>query len=371
MQVPREDTADFPEFVREALGAARIQRLADLEGRVGELHALTVDTDTTEIVLVPMTERTARTWQQLAEGRGEDWVFIKTTDGQTVLAVDEPSDRAQDDPAAAVVFPEIHTRLVSWWLVHAWRTVDLFQDTLESLRRWRITSTAVTARALIEEAACFAYEATKLTDAWQTVKTNQTEGIARVSAVRAALSPELNQAGFGSRTKELSGKIQATNVLTYTQKLIKTTGDARFGQWYDWLSDAAHPAFGARIALASPVLGHDSKAVMVRHYARSPLVLKNSRGERTALENPIALYTADALVACGVVLCGLLNQTLATVDDFGLTTKAATFTRRTYWRDFKPVRGSRACPCGRGKWSMCPHSWNRPAPSLSIPHTGQ
>jgi hypothetical protein len=31
------------------------------------------------------------------------------------------------DQAAAVIYPELHTRLVSWWLVHAWRGVDLLR----------------------------------------------------------------------------------------------------------------------------------------------------------------------------------------------------------------------------------------------------
>jgi hypothetical protein len=119
VQAPLDDAATFPEFIVKTLGATRIRQLVDLEGRVRELDELTAGAGTTEIVLIPLTDRKARTWRRLAEERGEDWVFVRSSDGATVLAVDEPSELAHDDPAAAVVFPELHTRLVSWWLVHA------------------------------------------------------------------------------------------------------------------------------------------------------------------------------------------------------------------------------------------------------------
>lgn len=45
----------FPDFIEETLGSTRIQQLASLEGRIGDLHRLTVDAGTTEITLVPMT----------------------------------------------------------------------------------------------------------------------------------------------------------------------------------------------------------------------------------------------------------------------------------------------------------------------------
>jgi hypothetical protein len=72
------------------------------------------------------------------------------------------------------------------------------------------------------------------------------------------------------------------------------------------------------------------------------------------------------LIAAGTYMLNLLEDGLAVVDDFGLTTAAATLTRLRYWRDFHPTRGSRACPCGRGKWSTCGHHWGSQIPT---PHT--
>ncbi|MFI7289777.1 hypothetical protein ACIBRY_24475 [Streptomyces anulatus] len=63
-----------------------------------------------------------------------------------------------------------------------------------------------------------------------------------------------------------------------------------------------------------------------------------------------------------VLLKAGFGSWMALVDDFGLTTAAATLTRRTYWRAFHPTRGSRACPRGRGKWSACGHRWGAVRP---------
>ena len=85
------------------------------------------------------------------------------------------------------------------------------------------------------------------------------------------------------------------------KKLTKMTHDERFTDWYDWLSDAAHPALGARIAFASPPSVHDSGAVMTRWYARAPLSQEGG-GKREPLEPTIALTVADALIAAGSVI---------------------------------------------------------------------
>jgi hypothetical protein len=261
-------------------------------------------------------------------------------------------------------------RLVSWWLVHAWRGVDLLADTLENLWQWRITSGAVTARALVEEAGSLTDEARRLADGWSAGKGAPPDRLKQPETVRKALAPVLLQAAFGSRMKGSHQKTQATNVLTLVQKLSKVTADGRFAEWYDRLSDAAHPAFGARIAFASPPLMHDSGAVVVRFYARSPMAMHD--GEvRQLLEPTIAFTVADALIASGEVICRLLEQALVLVDDVGLTTAAATLTRRPYWRNLAPARGNRACPCGRGRWSECRHRWGQPAPALNVPRTAR
>jgi len=107
--------------------------------------------------------------------------------------------------------------------------------------------------------------------------------------------------------------------------------------------------------------------VLLRFYARRPVLVY--AGTKVGTDFTIAHTAADALIACGTIGADFLDQALFLVDDFGLTTQAATLTRRWYWRDFIPVRGSRACPCGRGKWSGCGHWWGHPAPTLTVPKT--
>lgn len=293
---------------------------------------------------------------------------MASADGTTVLALDEPSEDGTRDMAAAVVYPELHTRLVSWWLVHAWRCIDLLEDTLDNLSRWRISSGAVTARAVVEEAGALVDEAHKLAEAWRIGKSTPPDTFKRPETVRGLLDPVLLHAGLGTRLSTSGGKLPATNVLTLVKKLVKATGDSRFTEWYDWLSDAAHPAFGARIAFASQPMVHESGAVSVRYYARSPLSLKGG-GKSQQIEPTIAFKIADSVIASGSVITGVLDRSLALVDDVGLTTAAATLTRRTYWRNFSPVRGSRPCPCGRGKWSHCGHRWGAPVPEVMSPES--
>lgn len=360
----------FPDPIAKALGAARTDELEELRQDVGELGKRIVDVYTTDVLLIPLKPEKVPEWKRIARQEGETWVFVGSTDGVPVLALDEPSETGMRDHAAAVIYPELHMRLVSWWLVHAWRAVDLLEDTLDNLHRWRVTSGAVTARALVEEAGALAEEAKKIAASWSTAKNEQANVIGRPAAVREALAPILLQAGMGSRLKGSAASLQATNVLTLVQKLSRETGDVRFIKWYDWLSDSAHPAFGARIAFSTPPLLHESKATMLRYYSRSPMSL-DSESDSEPLEPTIAFYIADALMASGKVILETLDQILVVIDDFGLTTAAATLTRRSYWRNFQPTRGSRMCPCGRGKWSQCRHHWGESAPELRLPKTGR
>jgi len=356
----------FEEWTAKAFGLERMKALDTLREGVVSLDEQSREAGTLDVTLVPLHGTQAKNWVSTARARDEAWAYLASADKTTILAIDEVTMAGDADHSAAVVYPEIHMRLVSWWLVHAWRSVDLLQDTLDSLGNWRITSSAVTARAVIEEAGCLADEAIKLTSAWSTAKSISAVGFTRALAVRESLIPMINQAAFGSRLKRSPTKAQATNVLTYVKKLASATKNEQYAKWYDWLSDAAHPAFGARIALGASPLAHESGAVVVRYYARSPMHLESASGEKIDLPSTIALDAADATIAAGTVICSLLQQALRVVDDVGLTTAASTYTTRQYWRDFKPVRGSRQCPCGRGKWGQCGHRWGSPAPNVVI-----
>lgn len=326
---------NFAPGVIAALGESRCISLRVLNERLADLHALSADASTTEILLTPMSRVAAQRWEALGRTRHEDWVFLESSDRATVYAVDEPSEAGSVQWVEAVIYPELHTRFVSWWLCHAWRTADLLEDTLENISRWRITSAAVTARALIEDVGCLLYESRKLASAWKVGKTSAEDPVKRAEVVRNALHPVLTQAGFGSRMKGSDPRLQAINVCTYVDKLAQASGQGLFKLWYDWLSDAAHPAFGSRIGFSSEPVVHDSGALTQRYYARAPLVLQRGNSH-----TPLAYLIAQQA--------------------------AATLTRRTYWRNHVPVSGSRPCPYGRGKWSRCGHRWGQPAPEITL-----
>lgn len=357
------------------LGEARCFELADLGLRVGTLQDLIDDAGTVEMVSPLMPASTANSWARSA-GAHEHWVAASTADGDFV-AMDEVTPEGEGRAFEAVFFPELHSRLVAWWLVHAWRSADLIEDTLRALAEWRIPTAAVTGRALLEEAGALVYEARRIFPVWKEIKSSQEDADQRAGLARETLGPVLLAAGMGTRLPGVSEKSKATNVLTYISGLQRATGDDRFTKWYDWLSDAAHPAFGARIALSSPPMAHDSRAMIIRFHARDPQVRSRVARDGTPvpgtdepLRNEIADYLAESLITTGNVVLDVLNQSLVLVDDFGLTTEASLLTRRSIWRGFRPVRGSRQCPCGRGKWAACGHRWGEPAPTLEIPQTG-
>jgi hypothetical protein len=345
-----------------------VDQLLELRDRVAGLASLTADAGTQDVVTVPLTRDQSARFIKGESSRDELWAHILGTDGTVLAAVDEVSALGERDPEASAIYPELHMRLISWWLVHAWRAVDLLEDSLSNLRSWRITTAAVTCRALLEEVGCLVDEARSIADAWGKVKLQDPGSPA---AVRTPLLRILNKVTLSTRITGAPEVAKATNVLTYVQHLARFASDDRILNWYDWLSDAAHPAFGARIALASPPMRHSSGALIVRSYGRSPMFLVDSSGNREQLDHDIAEMCCDTLITSGRIATEVLDQALAVVDDFGLTTRASSLTRRWYWRDFLPANGNRPCPCGRGAWARCGHFWGRPGPKLEIAETAR
>ncbi|KQY41874.1 hypothetical protein [Cellulomonas sp. Root137] len=351
----------------EALGAERFDALRHVRDWVVAQRALIDSAETTVVTLSPLTGGKARALQQGVQLRGGEWRYVTSTDG-AMFAIDEPSPLARRDPAGAVFYPELHSRLVAWWLVHAWRVTDLLDATSRDLQEWRISTAAISARALLEETGCFLYELRALDAAWSKVK-SATSGMLpfeRAIDVRAELAPVLFKAVFGSRMAGVSERRQATSVLTYIQKLAKAVDKPEVSSWYDWLSDAAHPAAGARIALSSQPVVHESGAVALQFLARRPVSPRRADELVGGTDFRIAHVSADAARLCGSLVSEVLEHGLWLVDDFGLTTSAATLTLRRYWRDLVPVKGSRQCPCGRGTAADCGHRWGGDVRALNL-----
>lgn len=60
------------------------------------------------------------------------------------------------------------------------------------------------------------------------------------------------------------------------------------------------------------------------------------------------MMAAEAMASAGERIVDILAGALAIVDDFGLTTDAASYTERTYWRDYHRVRWVTGLPVRRG-----------------------
>jgi len=102
-----------------ALGAARTRALDELASRIERWLALTADAETNEILLHPLTGPAVTKWRRIAEQSKETWAAATLTDGATVLATPEVSETGERSVPEALIYPELHTRLVSWWLIHA------------------------------------------------------------------------------------------------------------------------------------------------------------------------------------------------------------------------------------------------------------
>ena len=349
---------------RIALGYRRAASIDQLYSGLNELDALAGNAATVDMHLLPVSrEKFEKLKLYTFRKPQESWLFARDDAKDIYICVDDASSGIDSSNVfAAIFFPELHTRLVSWWLVHAWRFMDLTDATLDGLREWRITISAVASRALIEEVGCLLYEAKQIAEGWRKAKSLPAKG--RPQQVRDLLHPLLAQTAFGSRgVAEVRGLRPATNVQTYVDKLAKASGEMEFLRWYAWLSNAAHPAVGSRIAYASQPLVHETDTVVRRRFTRRPTSIQ---GKTEGLDFLIAHQSADATISAVKVGLPLLWKALEIVDDVGLTTHAATFTEQIYWRNLKPVRGNRWCPCGKGRWKSCQHDWGSPAPEISI-----
>ena len=230
----------------DALGAKRIVELAALSPLVEALNRLIADAafiDVDSNIIPPL--KAVELQRAANQSADANWACIGFTDG-TYLCVDEVrSTVARDKPVEAVLFPQLHMQLVSWWLLHAWRFTELVDGCLLNLNYWNLNTAAILSRALIEEVGCLLYETRTIHSNWSTAKSLPRDD--RPLQVRRILHPLLLQFKLGSRGLDLPGIKPAINVLTYVQKLAKELGSASLEEDYSWLSDAAHPAIGSRI----------------------------------------------------------------------------------------------------------------------------
>ena len=352
---------DRPITPTQALGASSFEKLANLDLLIDPLRLLTQDVEHVEIDSQPIPPAQAFALMEAAgENPQESWSCCGLASGKW-LCIDRVTKNISKVDVAAVVLPQLHTQLISWWLMHAWRFVELGTACSHSLKSWNINVASILARSIIEEVGCLFDEAKEIAEKWSDFKQRHADA----TEIRNSLAQQLASYKSAHRGLDVLKTSEAKNVMTYVDKLEKGSGlDGLRSHYYTWLSNGAHPAVGSRVAYLGPILTNPNEVVRF---------LRNSRGPRgvgdptdgSGMGYAIAQLAADALIDVGEVGCALLWQSLRLVDDFGLTTKAYRFTDYLYWRKLRHLSSERNCPCGCGKWTSNQHSWRKPAPAIS------
>jgi hypothetical protein len=258
----------------------------------------------------------------------EDWVFAESTN-DSVLAYDQPSERGLSDPMAAVAYPELASRLWAWWITHAWRVTELAHETTRAIEQWSMAVSFTLARALLEEVASLAYEGDQLIRVWQTAKQVPATHT-RPAEVRRIINLTLLKAFRGSRISTVPEVLKAVNVMTMVNRFEKMTGLSKVGYWYEWLSEASHPAYAAPTTYASVLMRHETGAVSNAAYSLHPSITE-SDGELPIINNQMRM-SAECVIACVNSFLVLGPQVEAMVRDFELTTDARSLTRTRYVR---------------------------------------
>ncbi|MGV6990092.1 hypothetical protein ACUY3U_01210 [Gordonia amicalis] len=347
----------------EALGVERYESLRNVLSESLQSASRTSDAVVNELSIAEFSEKEFKDLQFEHARTGEQWAYLRLTSGNYVAVDQVPHSFDPENIAAAVIFPAIHSRLVAWWLVHNWRIQEFMECAASSLLDdWNPSVSAVSARGLLEQVGCLFYEVSIVEEAWREAKALPSDN--RESRIHARFNPLLFQLAFASRGLPTSQALRpATNVQTYVDKLARFTDDERYHAWYNWLSNAAHPAVGSRIVYATQPLVHKHSRLMRRRFSRLPTSIRqNCDVGLTVVHN-----AADATVELYRISSHLLDFGLRIVDDFCLTTASANLTTGSSWRQLVPVRGNRLCPCGNGKWRSCGHRWGAAAPTLPKP----
>lgn len=363
---------------QRALGDDRVQALLQLAPRIDELNRLTLNVNTVDMLIQPLTESQLPLLLSFASSRPtENWRAVKLATGQYLALQGVPRSLNDAQLLDAFFYPELHTRLLVWWLSHAWRVIELATATLQNLHNWDITLAALTSRGLIEQVGCLYVELRTIAARWTEAKAlvpqftigdeagreNDLILENRSLKVRSLLHGVLYEFAFASRgLGEASEGLAAKNVQGYVQRLTKASG-VDFEDMYAWLSNAAHPAVGARVLYASEPNEHVTETSTIRFYSRYPTVVQQGGAERRFI---IADYAAMGALSASDIGIKLLWKSLRLIDDFGLTTGAASLTNVSYWRNLGPVGRNLQCPCGCGKYKRHRHNWGEPTPDVAF-----
>ncbi|MGA5454562.1 YecA family protein [Streptomyces umbrinus] len=308
----------------------------------------------------------------------ETWTFVTashpdgTWSGKASPFLQDTSRLGSRDWIAHFALSDLHMRLAAWRLTHLWRAAELAEQTVESLGRWRLLVAAACSRSLLEGAAALTNETARLSDTWDAFKQAGPPTTDSLTRFSTELNNHLAKLQYASRVGQSSGRppvLQSTNVMTYINKLAKSTTTFDVIDLYEWLCDAVHPSFGSATTYTVLRASDRPKTHAIEQYARHPLEPLAASGY--ALQPTVAHAAADALVLTADAMQDSLSLLKWTMDDIGLTTEIQGINRLSYAGDSgQPPQRSDPCPCGSGrKYKRCVHRWGRPGtpPSSDTP----
>ncbi|WP_271202436.1 hypothetical protein [Microbacterium dextranolyticum] len=293
----------------------------------------------------------------------EEWLVVKFTDG-SVLATDDFSALGRLRPVAAVIYPELDSRLWAWCLTHAWSSLELALASRDAIRGWSLASASTLTRSLLESVAAFWYETRQLCGAWRRAK-KLPGGDDRPVRVRQELNPRLLKAFRGTRLKESPEFLRAPNVLTWIERLARDAQAPVVTDWYDKLSDAAHPSAYARTLYSSVTFMHESHGKAETLFSYSPIVTTSDDEGHDSFDvavNEFPRLIADTWILCADILLELLPLAFKLPADFTLTSRAVDLVGSPYLRN---MWTEEPCPCGCGGSLL--HKWSAdfPLPRIS------
>jgi hypothetical protein len=267
------------------------------------------------------------------------------------------------------LYIEIHSRLVSWWLVNAWRSKQLADATWQLSNSMQLIPAAACARSLVETAAYFWLDLKRIRELWSLTKEDYTEhgpNFQHYLDLSLELYKVLWGAKFDNRVPDLEKGFKAVprpNVLTQIDRLARAT-DYPLQRDYQWLCNTVHPSIGGLLVLSSPLVQHPTKTHGFQRVCEVPPIITASTSKDSDLRDVPEALARAALLAVDV-LEKSLNDALKVIDDIGLTTKAPKMASFDYWRNLVPKHGSARCPCRSGrKAKHCLHRWTDPTPTI-------
>ena len=343
------------------------------------LHSLTRSEASEEVATIGVrlgaqavkSQEAFANWLRL-EVPGEDWYFaVARTDDDQLLGYAMPGRQGLAPMHYAIqAFPyvEVHSLLVAWWLTTSWRVRQLVDASTALLETSQMIPAATCVRALVETAAAFWVDATKVARAWGEAKRHggperDSEANRRRSAMMTIINEVLMGSKFDDRSPDLLatwGKVKRGNVLGSVEKLSKAI-DGSLQDDYQWLCNTVHPSLGNAIFFGALNERHDTGTHLLTHFFGHPSDVARSSGTRRDVDEAVF----NALASSTLVLRTCMDAALHVVDDLGLTTRAGSMSAFQYWRNFPGRDRKVPCPCRSGRRpSRCFHEWGDDCPAI-------